>query len=142
MDTEVTRILLEGITAKEFVIIFLVGIAGILVRFLVNLVNGIRYDPNTDTKFRFKYFIKGLVRLLVSFTVMAAVVARFQEFSYLLVDININSAYLAAQGHEAVAGITPGSAFLIGLGIDEVVKRFVKEGDKQIKNIVIKRNGG
>ena len=129
MDENITDLLIEGLTTKEFLVYYLVGIAGILIRFLVNVSNGIKKDTDTPYKFQFKFFVKGLIRIVISFTIMALVVARFNEFSPMLLDLDVVYS-VPTRLHDGVttqatAGITAGLAFTIGLGIDEVVKRIV-----------------
>ena len=126
MDDEVTRMLLSGITEKEFMVFYLVGIAGFGVRFLGELWAGIRLDRNTPFKFQWKYFAKGGLRMVMSMIVLAFVIARFQEFSHYLVDIEFPNPTRIAEGEDPVATITVGSAFIMGLGLDEIVKRVVK----------------
>lgn len=125
--------LLYGLTAKEFVVYYLVGIAGIMVRFMINLQEGIMRDRATPFHFEWRYFVKGATRLVVSLAIMAVVVARFKEFSHLLVNIELPAPTRYANGLEPVAGITAGSAFGLGMAIDEVVKRFVHTGHAVIK---------
>lgn len=136
MDEDITRMLLQGITLTEFYVLFFVGIIGILARFLYNVKEGIKRDPNTPQEFRFRYFIKGLSRLSLSLIILALVIARFQEFSYLLVDVDasftIPTRLSDGNEIEVVAGITAGGAFMMGLFIDDIVKRFVGKGDKLI----------
>jgi len=133
MDEEVTKLLLSGITQKEFVAFYLMGVTGIVVRFLADLWYGIRMDRNTPYHFQWSYFLKGFLRVVMSLIVMAFVVARFQEFSHLLVDINFPNPTRVSDGNVPVAGITAGSAFLLGLGLDEVLKKLVGLGDRVTK---------
>jgi len=137
MDEQVTGLLLDGITAKEFTVFYLVGIAGIAMRFLWNLYQGINLNPETPYKFQFRYFLKGFLRIILSLGFMAVVVARFPEMSDKLIDIDVafNIPTRLPSGTEvgATAHMTAGLAFIIGLGIDEVVKRFVHSGSVEIK---------
>jgi len=124
MNERILELLLAGITAEQFVVFYVVGIAGILVRFLYNLGEGILFDNKTPYNFRMKFFVKGLIRLFVSMIVMAFVIARFYEFSHYLVDVARPPNHPGGMG-DVHANITIGSAFMLGLGIDEVVKRIV-----------------
>ena len=124
-----SKLLLQGLTSQEFLVFYLVGIGGILIRFLINLSNGIKFDKTTPYKFEFKYFIKGLIRIIISFAIMAVVVARFHEFSPQLIDMDVifssPTRLPAGVSADVSANITAGTAFVLGLGIDEVVKRIV-----------------
>lgn len=139
MEEDVTRMLLQGITLSEFKLLFLVGIIGIISRFLYNVVEGVKRDPNTPTNFKFRYFIKGLARLVLSLIILALVIARFQEFSHLLVNIDTSFTIPTRlpNGIDVVSsvGITAGGAFGAGLFIDDIVKRSVGKGDRVIKKI-------
>jgi hypothetical protein len=138
MDEEVVGWLLSGITVKEFWVLYVVGIVGIVARFLFNLWEGIAVDSSTPYTFQFRYFIKGMIRIILSLIFLAVVVARYQEFSHLLVDIELPVPTRWANFEQPVAALTAGAAFILGLGIDEVVKRFVGEGYKIVN---AKRNG-
>lgn len=139
MDEDVARMLLQGITVGEFKVLYMVGIIGIIARFLWNVIEGVRKDPNTPQKFQFRYFIKGLARLVLSLIILALVIARFQEYSYLLV--NVDTSFIIPtklpNGNEltTVVGITAGGAFGAGLFIDDIVKRSVGKGDRVIKKL-------
>lgn len=139
MEEDVTKMLLQGITVGEFKVLYLVGIIGIIARFLYNLNSGIKKDPDTPYKFQFRFFIKGLSRLVLSLIILALVVARFQEFSHLLVNIETSFAIPTRlpDGNEIVtaAGITAGGAFGAGLFIDDIVKRSVGKGNSVIKKL-------
>jgi len=124
--------LLSGITGKEFVVLYLVSIVGIVVRFLYNLWEGITKDIATPFTFQFKFFVKGLIRIIFSLIIMAVVIARFQEFSHLFGSIE----NVIAEGDNATIGLTAGSAFMLGMGVDELVKRVVSySNDKLLLNI-------
>lgn len=131
MDEDVTSMLLQGITGKEFLVFYLVGIVGIIIRFLMNLSTAIKTDSKTPYKFQWRYFVKGLIRLVISFGIMAVIVARFHEFSHHLVNMEpvFNSPTRLPDGIEVEvsANITAGLSFTIGLGIDEIVKRIVSK---------------
>lgn len=142
MDEEITKLLLSGITPFEFKWLFLVGITGIIVRFLVNLYQGIKKDTGTPYKFQFKFLLKGVIRLIISLVFLALIIARFQEFSDKFVDIEFTAPTRLAEGVETVAGLTIWTSFFIGLGIDEIVKRFVGESDKQGKKIIARLKNG
>jgi hypothetical protein len=119
MSEKLTSILLSGLTPDEFLIYYGIALVGIFARWLYNVSNSILFDPSTPYRFSWRFFAKGLIRLLLSFIVMAFVIARFHEFSDHLVDITF-------QGEENIkANITATSAFSIGIGIDEIVKRMV-----------------
>ena len=121
---------LMGITPTEFKVLYLVGISGIVLRFLFNLGYGVWWDTKTPNKFQFKYFVKGLARIIVSLGIMAIVIARFQELSPYLVDIEFTVPVDLGEGNKATAGITVVGALLIGSGIDDVVKRVMSRAFK------------
>ena len=127
MSEKLTEILLSGLSPDEFIILYLVAVVGIFVRWSYNIVDGVWFDPSTPYTFSFQYFTKGLIRLLTSLIVMAFVIARFYEFSDHVVNI--------ATEHNGTgrATITAGGAFMVGLGIDEIVKRLVGRSLKKYK---------
>ena len=133
MDDEITGLILSGITTKEFAVYYLMGVLGILIRFLADLWWGIRVDRNTPFKFQWRYFMKGFIRIVVSLLILAIVVARFEEYSHHLVSIDFAVPTRLAEGNSVVVGITTGTAIAIGLGIDEVIKKVVGIGDKVTK---------
>lgn len=126
MDDEIKGMLLSGITEKEFMVLYLVGLIGFTVRFLAELWAGIRFDRSTPYKFQWRYFAKGGLRMVISMIVLAFVIARFQEFSHYLVDIEFPQPTRVSEGNEPIASIAVGGAFIVGLGLDEIVKRVVK----------------
>jgi len=123
---EFFEILLDGITYREFVVFYSAGIAGISVRFLLNLSNGINHDKDTPYKFCWQLFWKGGGRVFASLIIMIFVVARFPEYSKIFLNIENG-------GADAHVNITAGLAFLLGLGIDEILKRVVGGGVRLLK---------
>lgn len=125
MDEEVTHLLLSGITTKEFMVFYLMGILGVTIRFLADLWMGIKTDKKTPYKFSWRYFWKGFLRVVLSLMVLAIVIARFQEFSHHLVDVDFKVPTRLAEGDEMIIGMTAGTAIGLGLAIDEVLKKLV-----------------
>ncbi len=134
MDEQIPDMLLQGIPIAEFTMLYLVGISGIIIRFLFNLGYGIWWDPNTPKRFHFPSFIKGLARIIVSLFIMALVIARFSEFSHHLVDVEYNIPTRLPDGVEIMVKITAGAAFITGSVIDDVVKRVMHKGGKIVIN--------
>lgn len=125
MSDRITELLLAGLTPDEFLIFYAVGIVGIIVRYLYNMLDSILFDPTTPYRWNWLYALKGFIRLLISLIVMAFIVARFYEFSDHIVNITI-------EGRAGVkANITAGTAFTVGIGIDEIVKRLVSKTIKK-----------
>ena len=132
MEEQATNMLLQGISFEEFKILYLVGITGIVVRFLFNLGYGIWWDPTTPFYFHFPSFIKGFSRVIVSFIILAVVIARFSEFGHHLVEVDFTNPTRLPAGTEVMVKITAGAAFIAGSVIDDVVKRVMNKGVKII----------
>jgi len=125
MDEEITHLLLSGVTTKEFAVYYLMGVLGILIRFLADLWMSIKVDKKTPYKFQWRYFWKGFLRVLLSLMVLAIVIARFEEYSHHLVDIDFAVPTRLPEGQEVIIGITAGTAIALGLAIDEILKKVV-----------------
>lgn len=129
MEEAAEKILLQGITLIQFKILYLVGVSGIIVRFLYNIASGVWIKKDG---FQLIRFLRGCARVLGSLMFMAVIIARFQEFSHLLVTVEISSPAELPEGVEVVAGITAGSAFSTGMVIDDIFKRAMSKGVKMI----------
>ena len=118
MEEDITRMFLQGITLNEFKLLYLVGISGFVLRFLWDFGNGVYRE-----KFQWRKFIQGFSRVLAMLGLMVFVIARFQEFSHYFVSIDFTEPIELPIGVEPKAGITVGTALLIGLFLDDVTKR-------------------
>ena len=132
MEQEITKELLLNITPLKFLLCWGIGSVAIAFRFGFDVSKGVRIDPNTPNKFSFIHFIKGLLRFLGSLFVMALLVARFPEFSPLLVNVAV------PEGMDVNVGITIGTSALLGFNIDVIMKKLVGETSKQGAKLIHK----
>jgi hypothetical protein len=115
----IVELILSDLTSEEFIAFYLIGFAGIIIRLLIAYSN----KPK-DTKFQWPIFWRNASRTLASLLLLAFLVARFTEFASYLVGIKTGEA----------AGITPGSAFLLGFGIDSLMNMFINKFKKDEKS--------
>ena len=103
-------ILLNGMPLHEFVIFYLVAIGGMLMFFLHNLYTSIKTDINTPITFHWRYFWKGLIRVILSVLSLPAGIVFFGEIS------------LMVFATETPAELNALSALLLGIGVDRLWK--------------------
>ena len=71
MEEQATKILLQGITLIEFKILYIVGVSGIIVRFLYNIAFGVWKKKEGFEPVR---FLRGCARVLGSLIFMAVII--------------------------------------------------------------------
>ena len=126
---EVIEILLNGMTPGHFAGMFLCSIAGVLVFFMMQIYNGVKYDKRTPEKFSFKYLLlTSGPRVIIGFICIWAAIAYYGELSVKL---------LNAEEPLRITGLI---AFLLGIGIDTLIKGILELGKNSTK-LVGKLNG-
>jgi hypothetical protein len=115
---EVTEILLNGKSVTEFIALYIAGTIGALWFFLQNLYDGITKDPTTPMIFSWRYFVRGLIRVVLALTGLAFVILYFEELSPHLFELP----------NGTTAGLKVHTALFIGLGIDGLVKKMISAG--------------
>lgn len=118
MDTnEVTQILLNGMSISFFIAMLIASFLGVLVLFLSDVVMAVKYDSRTPKKFEFGYMFKtGAARLIIGIIVLCVTIIYFGEISRVIFQV------------EEPLAMNGGVAFLVGLGIDTIVKKAVAFG--------------
>jgi len=125
MNEEIAKILLNGMELPFFIAMLIAALLGASVLFLTDVGTAIKRDKTTPGKFNFWYMIKtGGARILVGFIVICVTIVYFGEISKIIFQIETSL---------EINGVV---AFLIGLGIDTIVKKVVKYGKDS--TIVIK----
>jgi hypothetical protein len=105
------------------------ALAGVLVFFMMQIYNGVKYDKRTPEKFSFKYLLlTSGPRIIIGFICIWAAIAYYGELSVKLLN--------AAEPLQ----ITGLIAFLLGIGIDTLIKGILELGKNSTK-LVRKLNG-
>ena len=115
MNEEMQAILLNGMPLGEFVAYYLVGVVGIAFFFLSNLLTAIESDPNTPGTFRWVYFIRGLIRVVLALMALGLGIIYFSELMQFIMEV--------PEG--ADVEINGFSALLLGIGVDGLSKKLV-----------------
>lgn len=115
MNEDMQSILLNGMPIGVFLAYYLVGVFGIAFLFLSNLLKAIESDPSTPRTFKWIYFIKGLVRLVLALMALAFGIVYFSELM----------GYIAEVPEGAEVEITGFSALLVGISVDQLSKKLV-----------------
>jgi hypothetical protein len=126
MDEEVAGLLLNGMPLKQFIVFYLVAVGGALIFFLHNLYTSIKVDSSTPMTFQWKYFIKGLIRVIMSLVSLAFGIIFFTDISLII--------FATDQPVELNAL----SAFLMGVGVDRLWKGLLGVGE-ETRRAVAKR---
>ena len=130
METDVTKILLNGMEVPFFIAMLIAALAGTLVLFLTDVSSAVKKDKTTPNKFNFWYMIKtGAARVIVGIIVISFVIVYFGELSKIVFQIDFPL---------EINGIV---AFFIGLGSDPIIKKVVsygKDGTVIIKKKLVK----
>lgn len=127
MESDVTKILLNGMELPFFIAMWIIAIAGMIVLFLSDVGDAVKYDSRTPKKFNFWYMLKsGAIRLITGIIVISIVIVYFEDVTAVV----FNS--------ESAVGIKGFSAFLLGLAVDVVIKKVVNYG-KQSRQFLKKK---
>jgi hypothetical protein len=118
MESNVTEILLNGMPLGQFIGYYIIGMAGALMFFLGNLYKGITQDTSTPMKFSWRYFVKGLIRVVLSLTTLAFGILYFSELSPFLFQLT-EGQFVEINGF---------SALLLGIGVDSLWKKLLAVG--------------
>jgi hypothetical protein len=115
---EVTEILLNGMPINEFISFYLIGAVGALMFFLGNLYKGITQNVDTPMTFSWRYFVRGLIRVVLALTSLAFGIIYFSDLSKYLFNLQ--------EGQ--TAELNGFSALLLGIGIDGLWKKLLQVG--------------
>jgi hypothetical protein len=126
MDEEVYKLLLNGMEFKHFIVYYAIGIVGALMFFLSNLFKAIKTDSNTPNIWSWKAFLKGGIRMVLSFVSLAFAIIYFKEFS----------PFLFKTSNEVIVDVNGFSALCLGMGIDGIWKGILKVGTPITTKIV------
>jgi len=110
MDEEVAGLLLNGMPFKQFIVFYLVAVGGVLLFFLHNLYKAIKVDTDTPMTFKWPYFIKGLIRVIMSLVSLAFGIIFFEEISMIIF------------ATEQPVELNALSALMMGIGVDRLWK--------------------
>lgn len=117
METDVTKILLNGMEVPFFIAMLIAALAGTLVLFLTDVSSAVKKDKTTPSKFNFWYMVKtGAARIIVGIIVVSFTIVYFGELSKIVFQIDIPL---------EINGVV---AFFIGLGSDKIAKKVVSYG--------------
>jgi hypothetical protein len=129
MENEIKTLLLNGMPFSNFIVFYLVGIAGAVMFYLANVYESIMLDDKTPSKWSWKHFFKGTIRIVLSLITLAVVIIWFKDLSPFLFN---------ASGIEVeTVDINALSSFIAGIGIDGAWKKILgikKVGQKIVKN--------
>jgi hypothetical protein len=116
------EILLNGMELDFFFAMLLCALAGVLVFFLSDVQQAVKHDVDTPAKFNFWYMLKtGGARLLMGLIVLCFALVYFPDMSKLVFQI------------EKPLELNGFVAFLLGIGIDVIVKKIVGYGKSPTK---------
>jgi len=111
---------------KQFIVFYLVAVGGVALFFLHNLYTSIKLDVSTPPTFVWKYFIKGLIRVVMSLLSLAFGIIFFKEISLII--------FATDQPVELNAL----SAFMMGIGVDRLWKGLLGVSDQTRKAVAKK----
>ena len=126
MREQIVENILNGMSIPFFLTMLIMCLAGVLVFFLTDVIEGVRKDRSTPQQFSWHYLAKGTLRLLVGLIVLVVSIVYFGELSKMVFQI---------KEPLAMNGLV---AFFLGMGVDTIVKKVVKFG-KETK-ILIRNN--
>ena len=144
MDEEVIKLFLNDMPLKQFVVFYIVAIVGALMLFLKDLNRSLLHDTSTPYQFEWRYFWKGLIRVVMAMVSLFFGVAYFKELSPYLFDIVVPEAMVNQLGesgihdHDFQIQINVLSAFGLGVGVDKLMKGLVGTADGGRKAIIKK----
>jgi hypothetical protein len=108
---EIMEIWLDGMSADRFWAMYLTALSGILIFFLDDVRKGIVKVPGTPKHFSWRYFVKGLFRLVINIITLFFVLINYKDISEMIL--------------HAETTLNGASALVAGVSIDSVVKRLV-----------------
>lgn len=95
----------------RFIAMWLIGMTGVIIFFLIGVTRAIKVDPNTPGKFNARLFLFGFIRVVISIVIIAIGVVYYPEFSVKI---------LGAPEPLEINGM---AAFLLGLTVDVIIKK-------------------
>ena len=112
MQDEVAKLLLNGIPFHQFIAFFIAGGVGAILSFGINVGQGVKKNTATPTKFRWSFFKIKIWRVVTAvISLAAAIVFNKEVLGFLLAS-------------EAVIELTVYSSFVLGMGADQLGKKF------------------
>jgi len=127
---EIIEILLNGMSFGTFLGMFLCALAGVLVFFMMQVYNSVKNDKRTPDKFSFKYLLlTSGPRIVIGFICIWAAIAYYGELSVKL---------LNAPEPLNITGLI---SFLMGIGIDSLIKGILELGKNSTKLVQKAVNG-
>ena len=123
------EILLNGMPLKEFWVWYLVAMAGALVYLLIRIEQAIRKDPNTPSTFSWRHTARGFIKLIIAMIIIPWGIIYFSDILPILLNF-ITTDALLPEGVELNAEVNGFSAFLIGFGVDYLVRRTMTAAKK------------
>lgn len=110
MNNEIIDILLNGLSLPFFLAMYISALVGVLVFFIREVLQGLKYDNRTSTKFNWKTMWQmSALRILVGMIGIAVSIVYFPEMSKILFQV------------EQPLEINGALAFIMGMSIDRVV---------------------
>jgi cell division protein FtsW (lipid II flippase) len=118
METK-KEILLNGMSINFFIAMLLCALAGVLVFFLSDVNDAVKYDNRSPNKFNFWYMLRTSgARLLMGLIVLCFAIVYFPDMSKLVFQV------------EEPLQINGFVAFVMGIGADLIVKKVVGYGKR------------
>ena len=122
MDSEVTRILLNGMEIPFFIAMLLLAFAGAIVFFIREIMKSMKYDNRTPNKFNFKTMWRmSVLRILLAIILIPISIVYFGDLSKIVFHI------------ENPLEINGFVAFTLGMGIDRLIEGVVGGSKESIQ---------
>jgi hypothetical protein len=118
MSPEIVEILLNGMSFEKFIGFYLIGATGALMFFLSSVYNAIKKDITTPMNFSWKYFMRGMIRIILALISLSFAIVYFSDFSKHLFNLSDGQ----------IVELNGFSALLMGVGIDDLWKKLLSAG--------------
>jgi TRAP-type C4-dicarboxylate transport system permease large subunit len=111
MEEDVVKILLNGIPISQFIAFYIAGLVGAIISFGINVGQAVKNDQSTPNKFQWNRLKIKAMRWVTSLLLLAVGIIFNKE----ILGAGLNS--------ETTIELTLWSAFLVGMGTDQLGKR-------------------
>ena len=103
---------------EKFIGFYLIGATGALMFFLSSVYNAIKKDITTPMNFSWKYFMRGMIRIILALISLSFAIVYFSDFSKHLFNLSDGQ----------IVELNGFSALLMGVGIDDLWKKLLSAG--------------
>ena len=121
MDAEVAELILRDLTVIQFVVFLIFGMVGLMGSFLYYVSIAIKHDSNTDQKFNWRHFMKGVARTILAIIALIMCIIEWDKVSPIILE------------SDGPVELTIWSSFLLGVSSDGTVEMLFGGGRKASK---------